>query len=241
MVLRGYTIEGMALSPSTHSALPDLSALSVRDLLAALMSADDLAAHVARSLAEDLGAAGDVTGEAMISADARATAVVRFRSPGIACGAPLVAEVLRQVAPGARLAHHAADGEHLAAGATFISMEGPLRGILTAERTLLNYVGHLSGIATLTAQDVEQARGTRASICDTRKTTPGMRMLEKWAVRCGGGTNHRIGLFDAMLIKDNHVAGLSPIGMAKRVASAAAAARARTPLRFVEVECDTLE
>ena len=241
MVLRGYTIEGMALSPSTHSALPDLSALSVRDLLAALMSADDLAAHVARSLAEDLGAAGDVTGEAMIPADARATAVVRFRSPGIACGAPLVAEVLRQVAPGTRLAHHAADGEQLAAGATFISMEGPLRGILTAERTLLNYVGHLSGIATLTAQYVEQARGTRASICDTRKTVPGMRMLEKWAVRCGGGTNHRIGLFDAMLIKDNHVAGLSPSDMAKRVASAAAAARARTPLRFVEVECDTLE
>jgi nicotinate-nucleotide pyrophosphorylase (carboxylating) len=177
----------------------------------------------------------------MIPADARATAVVRFRSPGIACGAPLVAEVLRQVAPGARLAHHAADGEQLAAGATFISIEGPLRGILTAERTLLNYVGHLSGIATLTAQYVDHARGTRASICDTRKTTPGMRMLEKWAVRCGGGTNHRIGLFDAMLIKDNHVAGLSPSDMAKCVASAAAAARARTPLRFVEVECDTLE
>lgn len=154
-----YTIEVMALSPSTHSALTDLSALSVRDLLAALMSADDIAAHVARSLAEDLGTAGDVTGQAMISADARATAVVRFRSPGIACGAPLVAEVLRQIAPGARLAHHAADGEQLAAGATFISIEGPLRGILTAERTLLNYVGHLSGIATLTAQYVEQARG----------------------------------------------------------------------------------
>jgi nicotinate-nucleotide pyrophosphorylase (carboxylating) len=231
----------MASFASPQPSLPDLAALSAADLLFALISADDLAAHVARALAEDLGTAGDVTGQAMIPADARATAVVRFRSPGIACGAPLVAEVLRQIAPGARLAHHAADGEQLAAGATFISMEGPLRGILTAERTLLNYVGHLSGIATLTAQYVEQARGTRASICDTRKTVPGMRMLEKWAVRCGGGTNHRIGLFDAMLIKDNHVAGLSPIDMAKRVASAAAAARARTPLRFVEVECDTLE
>ncbi len=231
----------MASFAHTQPSLPDLAGLSAADLLFALISVDDLAAHVARALAEDLGTAGDVTGQAMIPADARATAVVRFRSPGIACGAPLVAEVLRQVAPGARLAHHAADGEQLAAGATFISMEGPLRGILTAERTLLNYVGHLSGIATLTAQYVEQARGTRASICDTRKTVPGMRMLEKWAVRCGGGTNHRIGLFDAMLIKDNHVAGLSPSDMAKRVASAVAAARSRTPLRFVEVECDTLE
>jgi nicotinate-nucleotide pyrophosphorylase (carboxylating) len=139
------------------------------------------------------------------------------------------------------VSRHADDGERLVEGAAFISLEGPLRGILAAERTLLNYVGHLSGIATLTATFVERTQGTRASICDTRKTLPGMRMLEKWAVRCGGGTNHRIGLFDAMLVKDNHVAGLTPANMAARVASAVAEARARTPLRFVEVECDHLE
>ncbi len=238
---RTDNIEAMSSSASTHSSLPDLAALSAADLLSALISADEFAAHVARALAEDLGAAGDVTGQAMIAADARATAVVRFRSVGIACGAVLVEEVIRQTASGARISRHAADGERVAAGAKFITIEGSLRGILAAERTLLNYVGHLSGIATLTASYVERVRGTRASICDTRKTMPGMRMLEKWAVRCGGGTNHRIGLFDAMLIKDNHVAGLNPSDMAIRVASAAVAARASTPLRFVEVECDTLE
>ena len=150
-------------------------------------------------------------------------------------------EVIRQAAVDARLSRHAEDGERLEAGATFLSVQGPLRGILAAERTLLNYVGHLSGIATLTARYVERTAGTRAAICDTRKTMPGMRMLEKWAVRCGGGTNHRIGLFDAMLVKDNHVAGLAPKEMAERVASAASDARMRSPLRFVEVECDTLD
>jgi nicotinate-nucleotide pyrophosphorylase (carboxylating) len=235
------TIEVMASSASTHSLLPDLAALSATNLLSALISSDDLAAHVARALAEDLGAVGDVTSQAMIAADARASAVVRFRSAGIACGAVLVEEVIRQAAPSTRVSRHADDGERLVEGAAFISLEGPLRGILAAERTLLNYVGHLSGIATLTATFVERTQGTRASICDTRKTLPGMRMLEKWAVRCGGGTNHRIGLFDAMLVKDNHVAGLTPANMAARVASAVAEARARTPLRFVEVECDHLE
>ena len=233
--------QGMGSPASIHSALPELAALSTADLLSVLVTADDLAAHVTRALAEDLGSAGDVTSQAMIAADARATAVVRFRSAGIACGAALVEEVIRQAAPGTRVSRHADDGERLAEGAAFISLEGPLRGILAAERTLLNYVGHLSGIATLTATFVERTHGTRASICDTRKTLPGMRMLEKWAVRCGGGTNHRIGLFDAMLVKDNHVAGLTPANMAARVASAVAEARARTPLRFVEVECDNLE
>jgi nicotinate-nucleotide pyrophosphorylase (carboxylating) len=231
----------MASPRPAPAALPDLAALSPAGLLAALMPAGELAAHVARALAEDLGEAGDVTGQAMIPADTHATAVVRLRSGGVACGGPVAEEVIRQAAVDARLSRHAEDGERLEAGSTFLSVQGPLRGILAAERTLLNYVGHLCGIATLTARYVERTAGTRAVICDTRKTMPGMRMLEKWAVRCGGGTNHRIGLFDAMLVKDNHVAGLALKEMAARVAAAASDARMRTPLRFVEVECDTLD
>jgi nicotinate-nucleotide pyrophosphorylase (carboxylating) len=177
----------------------------------------------------------------MIPADRSARAAVRVRRDGVVCGAAVAAEVLRQAAPGTAVSFHAADGERLEAGATFLSVEGPLRGILAAERTLLNFVGRLSGIATLTARHAERVRGTKAVVCDTRKTTPGMRMLEKWAVRCGGGTNHRIGLFDAMLVKDNHVAGLGPKAMAEAVARAAAEARERHALRFVEVECDTMD
>jgi nicotinate-nucleotide pyrophosphorylase (carboxylating) len=225
-------------------ALPppdDLAALAPDALLAALLPGRQLEQVVERALAEDLGEAGDVTGEAMIAADRQATAVVRARAAGIACGLPVAAEVLRQCAPGVRMSEHLRDGERVEAGGTMLSVEGPLRGILAAERTLLNFVGRLSGIATVTAEHVQAVKGARAQVCDTRKTTPGLRMLEKWAVRCGGGTNHRIGLFDAMLVKDNHVAGLAPREMAAAVAKAAAAARAAHPLRFVEVECDSLD
>lgn len=225
-------------------ALPppdDLAALAPDALLAALLPGRQLEQLVERALAEDLGDAGDVTGEAMIPADRQSTAVVRARTEGIACGIPVASEVLRQCAPGVRMSAHVRDGERVAAGGAMLSVEGPLRGILAAERTLLNFVGRLSGIATVTAQFVHAVQGTRANVCDTRKTTPGLRMLEKWAVRCGGGTNHRIGLFDAMLVKDNHVAGLAPREMAAAVARAASAARAAHSLRFVEVECDTLD
>lgn len=225
-------------------ALPppdDLAALAPDALLAALLPGRQLEQVVERALAEDLGEAGDVTGEAMIAADRQATAVVRARAAGIACGLPVAAEVLRQCAPGVRMSEHVRDGERVEAGGTMLSVEGALRGILAAERTLLNFVGRLSGIATVTAEYVQAVQGTRAQVCDTRKTTPGLRMLEKWAVRCGGGTNHRIGLYDAMLVKDNHVAGLAPREMAAAVAKAAASARAAHALRFVEVECDSLD
>lgn len=225
-------------------ALPppeDLAALAPDALLAALLPGRQLEQLVERALAEDLGDAGDVTGEAMIAADRQATAVVRARAAGIACGLPVAAEVLRQCAPGVRMSEHVRDGERVEAGGTMLSVEGSLRGILAAERTLLNFVGRLSGIATVTAEYVQAVQGTRAQVCDTRKTTPGLRMLEKWAVRCGGGTNHRIGLYDAMLVKDNHVAGLAPREMAAAVAKAAASARAAHALRFVEVECDSLD
>ena len=233
-----YTIAAM---PDAQPSLPDLAPLAPAALLDALLAPGELAAQVQRALAEDLGSAGDVTGAAMVPAGRSARAAVRVRRDGVVCGTPVAAEVLRQAAPGTAASFHAADGERLEAGATFLSVEGPLRGILAAERTLLNYLGRLSGIATLTAAYAARAAGTKAAICDTRKTTPGMRMLEKWAVRCGGGTNHRIGLFDAMLVKDNHVAGLAPREMAEAVARAATAARAAHALRFVEVECDTMD
>jgi nicotinate-nucleotide pyrophosphorylase (carboxylating) len=236
--VRFYTIAPM---PDALPPPEDLSALAPEALLVALLPGRELEVLVERALAEDLGAAGDVTGTAMIPADRQAAAVVRARSEGIACGLPVAAEVLRQCAPGVRMSAHVRDGERVEAGGILLSVQGPLRGILAAERTLLNFVGRLSGIATVTSRYAQAVRGTRALICDTRKTTPGLRMLEKWAVRCGGGTNHRIGLFDAMLVKDNHVAGLAPRAMAAAVAAAAAGARAAQPLRFVEVECDTLE
>ena len=219
----------------------DLAALAPDALLDALLPAPARAALVARVLAEDLGDAGDVTSEAMIDADARARAVLRPRTAGIACGMRLAAEVLAQAAPGARCSAHVRDGERVDRGAAMLSVEGPLRGILAAERTMLNFVGRMSGIATRTAEFVAAVAGTRATVLDTRKTTPGLRALEKHAVRCGGGANHRIGLFDAMLVKDNHVAGLAPAAMAARVADAARRARARHALAFVEVECDDLE
>ncbi len=234
-----YTIARMAGSAATPTV--DLAALTPDALLDALLPAPARAALVARVLAEDLGDAGDVTSEAMVDADARARAVLRPRSAGIACGMRLAAEVLAQAAPGAHCSAHVRDGERVGPGAAMLSVEGPLRGILAAERTMLNFVGRLSGVATRTAEFVAAVAGTRTTVLDTRKTTPGLRALEKHAVRCGGGANHRIGLFDAMLVKDNHVAGLAPAAMAARVAEAACRARARHALAFVEVECDDLE
>ena len=234
-----YTIARMPGSAAPPTV--DLAALAPDALLDALLPAPARAALVARVLAEDLGDAGDVTSEAMVDAEAHARAVLRPRTAGIACGMRLAAEVLAQAAPAAHCSAHVRDGERVDPGAAMLSVEGPLRGILSAERTMLNFVGRMSGIATRTAEYVAAVAGTRATVLDTRKTTPGLRALEKHAVRCGGGANHRIGLFDAMLVKDNHVAGLAPAAMAARVADAARRARARHALSFVEVECDDVE
>lgn len=234
-----YTIAGMP--DARPGALPDLAALAPDALLDALLPAPALRAQVAAALAEDLGSAGDVTSESMVDAGARGRAVLRARQAGVVCGVRVAMEVIAQAAPAANVSVHVRDAERVEAGATILSVEGPLRGILAAERTMLNFVGRLSGVATLTAAFVEAVAGTRAAVVDTRKTTPGMRMLEKHAVRCGGGANHRIGLFDAMLVKDNHVAGLEPAAFAARIAEAATQARGRHPIRFVEVECDSID
>jgi nicotinate-nucleotide pyrophosphorylase (carboxylating) len=190
---------------------------------------------VKAALAEDLGLAGDITTNAIIAPDARAHAVIAARKAGCVAGVPLAEEAFRQLDPAFEFDAVAADGAEIAAGAVIARLHGTTRAILAAERVALNFLGRLSGIATLTRAYVHTIAGTNAHICCTRKTTPGMRALEKYAVRCGGGVNHRFGLFDAILIKDNHIAAAGGIG--------AAISRARLAaghLVKIEVEVDTL-
>ena len=189
---------------------------------------------VGRALAEDLGPEGDLTA-ALVPADVTAHFALRTRHNGILAGRDCATEAFRLVEPALELIWHVVDGTELSAGDTVMEVTGPLRPILTAERTALNFVGHLSGVATLTAQYVAAAHESNPSVqvLDTRKTTPGLRVLEKAAVRAGGGTNHRAGLSDAVLVKDNHLAGTS-------IAEAVGRARALWPGRMVEIECDTI-
>ena len=194
---------------------------------------------VAVALDEDLRLGPDVTTEATVPADAVGTARVVAREPGVIAGVPVALEVLRQVSEslGVEVAATvlAPDGTRVAPGGAVLEITGPLRCLLTAERTLLNYLGQLSGVATATARWVDAIAGTGAAVRDSRKTVPGMRTLQKYAVVCGGGRNHRMALGDAALIKDNHVAA------AGSVAAAFRAVRAAAPAVTVEVECDTLE
>jgi len=188
------------------------------------------------ALAEDLGRAGDITSAATIPADRTAAAVIAARRPGVVAGMPFAAEAFRQVDPSVTFSIERDDGAALEPGTILARIEGPARGILAAERVALNYLGRLSGIATATAAFVAAVAGTGARITDTRKTTPGLRAIEKYAVRCGGGANHRFGLDDAVLIKDNHIAVAGGVAIAIRRARAAVG-----HLVMVEVEVDTLE
>ncbi|MCC6678985.1 MAG: carboxylating nicotinate-nucleotide diphosphorylase [Phycisphaerales bacterium] len=195
---------------------------------------------------EDLGSAGDRTGAACIPVGARAEARLVFRSGGIVAGLAAGPDLIDVFAPGrdVHLDVKLEDGGRAAANSTIAVLSGPLRDVLAIERTLLNLVGRLSGIATRTAKFVERiGPGMRARLYDTRKTTPGLRLLEKYAVRCGGGHTHRVGLYDAVLIKDNHLAGVAPDQLADFVARAAARARAAAGpggLQFVQVEVESL-
>jgi nicotinate-nucleotide pyrophosphorylase (carboxylating) len=186
------------------------------------------------AFAEDLGAAGDITSAATIPAGARLKAAMVARQPLVLAGLPIAVAAFARLDPGAAIAAHAADGDRLAAGATILTVMGNARALLAAERTALNILQHLSGIATLTAAYADAIAGTGATLLDTRKTIPGLRALAKYAVRMGGGANHRMGLFDAILIKDNHVA------VAGGVAAAVAAAKAASALP-VQVEVDRLD
>ena len=160
---------------------------------------------VRMALAEDLGRAGDVTAQACIPAGSRMRAIVGARKPGVLAGMGCMRLAVLAMDPAANIAEHVADGEAFEAGTALAEIEGDARALLSAERTGLNLLGRLSGIATLTRDYVRAVEGTKARIADTRKTTPGLRALEKHAVVCGGGINHRFGLDDAILIKDNHV------------------------------------
>jgi nicotinate-nucleotide pyrophosphorylase (carboxylating) len=194
---------------------------------------------VRAALAEDVGS-GDVTTLATVPADAVGTAVMVARELLVVCGLPIAEAVFREVSAGLNLAPAAADGQRVAKGQALLNIRGPARAILTAERVALNFVQRLSGVATLTARFVEAVAGTGAKILDTRKTTPGWRHLEKYAVQCGGGVNHRIGLFDRILIKDNHLAALRG-EPPNAIEAAVRRARAQFPQLAVEVEADTLE
>jgi nicotinate-nucleotide pyrophosphorylase (carboxylating) len=193
-------------------------------------------AAVSRALDEDLGRAGDITSMATIPEPTQAHAILVARQAGVIAGLPLAVATFQTLTPDIRIEAHVRDGASVAAGLQLLTISGPARAVLTAERTALNFVGRLSGIATLTAEYVRHTAGTKLRICCTRKTTPGLRALEKYAVRCGGGFNHRFGLDDAVLIKDNHIAvagGIRPV-----------LERARKHIGHlvkIEIEVDTLK
>ncbi len=163
------------------------------------------------------------------------------REAGVAAGLAAAEAILDTFDASVKLELHLADGERLKPGARLGTLTGPLAGILAAERTLLNVLGRLSGVATLTKQYVDAVAGTKAVVCETRKTTPGMRSLEKYAVKCGGGTLHRLGLHDAVLFKDNHLAHVPPEKLGEVLACAIRRAKSEHELRFAEVEVDSME
>jgi len=191
--------------------------------------------QVRRALEEDLGRAGDLTSDLIVPADQQATAKLVARRSGVLAGLPAARSAFFLVDPAVRFHPETPDGASVSEGAVLATVEGPARALLTAERVALNFLGHLSGIATMTRAFVDAVAGTRARIVCTRKTTPGLRLLEKYAIRCGGGFNHRYGLDDAVLIKDNHIAA------AGSIATAIERVRAGTGhMITVEVEVDTL-
>jgi nicotinate-nucleotide pyrophosphorylase (carboxylating) len=196
------------------------------------VATDTVERVVLAALAEDIGA-GDVTTEATVAPEAVGTAELLVKEPGVVCGIRVAETAFRALDPEVRFEAFASDGDDVEPPAIVARMTGSERALLTAERVALNFLGRLSGIATLTRRYVEAVEGTGAAVLDTRKTTPGLRALEKYAVAAGGGRNHRFGLDDAVLIKDNHLRA------AGSIATAVTLVRAATDLS-VEVECETL-
>jgi nicotinate-nucleotide pyrophosphorylase (carboxylating) len=201
----------------------------------AFLSPLEIEDAVNRALAEDLGRAGDITSTATVPEDAVARAKVVARQGGTIAGLPLVEATFRKLAPSIEIAARLRDGDETRARDTLLTVEGPARAVLAAERVALNFLGLLSGVATATSEFVRRVAHTRTRVTCTRKTTPGLRSLQKYAVRCGGGFNHRFGLDDAVLIKDNHIA------IAGGVAAVLARARAAVGhLVKIEIEVDSL-
>jgi nicotinate-nucleotide pyrophosphorylase (carboxylating) len=202
----------------------------------AFLSPLEIEAVVTHALAEDLGRAGDITSIATVPEDLQGRAELVARDAGVMSGLPLVEAAFRRLSPEIAIAAHARDGATVERGATLMTIAGNARAILGAERVALNFLGHLCGIATATAAFVARISHTKARIVCTRKTTPGLRALEKYAVRCGGGSNHRFGLDDAILIKDNHIAVAGGIEAVLRRAKKAAG-----HLVKIEIEVDSLD
>ena len=203
------------------------------------LSAQEIRSAVRLALAEDIGD-GDVTTLAAVPRTAKAEAVMRARESMVVAGLAFAETAFATLSRKVKVSRRAKDGQHLRPGQALLVVRGPARALLTAERVALNFVQRLSGIATLTARFVRAVKGMKTQILDTRKTTPGWRRFEKYAVGCGGGRNHRLGLYDMVLIKDNHLASLrneSP----NPITAAVKRARARYPKLEVEVEADTLE
>ena len=203
------------------------------------LSAAEIRASVRLALAEDIGG-GDATTLATVPANATAKAVMRAREPLIVAGIGFAETAFRELSPKIKIEKLSRDGQQIAVGKILLKISGPARAILTAERVALNFVQRLSGVATLTSQFVGAIKGTRAQILDTRKTTPGWRRFEKYAVTCGGGKNHRLGLSDMILIKDNHLAALRN-EKPDAIAAAVACAREKFPKLKIEVEADILK
>ncbi|WDR06326.1 carboxylating nicotinate-nucleotide diphosphorylase [Devosia rhodophyticola] len=191
---------------------------------------------VLAALEEDLGLAGDLTSQATLSPNDRATALLGAREAGVIAGLDLAAAAFRLIGDGVTFTPQLADGDSVAAGALVARIDGPARLVMSAERVALNFLNHLSGIATLTRRYADEVAGTSARICDTRKTTPGLRAFEKYAVRCGGGANHRYSLDDAILIKDNHIAVAGSVTAAYKAATAFAG-----HLVAIEIEVASLD
>ena len=203
------------------------------------MSAAEIRQAVQAALAEDIGS-GDVTTLATVPETATARAVLQARESLVVAGLDFAEAAFRELSPKIKIQRKIRDGQPAKAGAKLLKISGPARAILSAERVALNFVQRLSGVATLTAQYVKAIQGTGAVILDTRKTTPGWRRFEKYSVGCGGGKNHRLGLFDMILIKDNHLAALRD-EKPNAVAAAIQRARKQFPKLKIEVEADTLE
>jgi nicotinate-nucleotide pyrophosphorylase (carboxylating) len=221
---------------TTLRSFDDLPAGVVDELADAGLDPLDVYAHVVAALGEDLPGGVDVTSQATIPADARAVADFGARDAGVVAGLGIAALVLHTVAgDDLTIEHRAPDGSRVAAGDVVMRVHGPTRGLLTGERTALNLACHLSGVATATSHWVDALAGTRARVLDTRKTLPGLRALQKYAVRCGGGVNHRFSLGDMAMVKDNHVIA------AGGVVPAYEAVRAAYPDLPVEVEVTDLD
>ena len=234
--------------------MTDLNALTLSDLYTELARQGFVRRLLELARDEDLGPPtpgrapwrGDVTSTAGLASGADGTATLTARQGGVIAGLATIPELLEVFGVQARWIPAAADGWRVEAGTTLGRLSGPLSQVLAVERTLLNLVSRLSGVATRTASFVQAVAGIDVQLLDTRKTTPGLRVLEKYAVRCGGGFCHRMGLHDALLIKDNHLAGISPDRLAAFVKAAverarAAAAQSGRELRFAEVEVDSLD